>query len=299
MLGWVIYSVDSFKSHAFDWMAKEAFECGVVLKLYFDNEICFNNGFLTVKDEKVVELPDFVLMRGYCFELSLGFEGLGVRVFNSTASMMLSENKMLCYHKFYGEGLPQPLTFENIDCYARAVELLSSSKFILKSCVGSKGEKVWLVGDKQEFDAAKGLCEGSYIVQSYISESCGRDIRVWVVGDRAVAAVERYNSSSFKSNIFSGGVATIEGVTPELERICVAATKSVGLDFSGVDILKAGGSDEFGGFDRCDSEKYSGKYLICEINGNAGFRSAASTSQGAGLLKSMFEYIVESSIVDK
>ena len=282
MLGWVVYSADSVSNHAFNWMKQIAVEYGITLQLYFDNEFEIDQDSFIVKGEKEITLPSFVLMRGYCFDISREIEKRGIRVFNSTASMATAEDKMACYRKFIEDKLPQPLTFKNIGCYFESTKLLLNTKFILKSCVGSKGEKVWLIEDEQEFRIAKELCKGDYIIQQYIEDSKGRDIRAWVVGDRVVAAVERYNKDSFKSNIFSGGTATKEEITPELEKICVAASKSIGLDFAGVDILIS---------NIVKNNNIERGYLICEINGNAGFRSAATTSQGEQLLKQMFHYI--------
>lgn len=281
MLGWVIYSVASTKNHAFDWFCDVASEFGIELKLFFDDDFIVEHGDVVVRGCEDVELPDFALVRGYHIELSRLLESRGVKVFNSAESMRVSEDKMLCYDRFELEGLPQPTTFLNISSYAVAAKLLSSECFILKSCVGSKGEKVWLVSDEKEFDDAVVSSQGDYVVQHFIRESVGRDIRVWVVGDRVAAAVERYNKDSFKSNIFGGGKATQWEVSKELAELCVTAAKSIGLDFAGVDIL-------------CSTDKKaSTPYYICEINGNAGFRSAASTGQADRLLRDMFLYIFD------
>ncbi|MEG1635814.1 MAG: ATP-grasp domain-containing protein, partial [Rikenellaceae bacterium] len=158
--------------------------------------------------------------------------------------------------------------------YSTAVSMIGDSRFIIKGIYGQKGEQVWLVDDENSYAAATNQCDKEFLIQKFIEESYGRDIRVWVVGRKAVGAVLRENKTSFKSNISAGGTARKFDLTPEISRLAVEATNAVGLEIAGVDILIG-----------------KNGYLLCEINGNAGFRSAVATAQ-RDVVQQMFQYLV-------
>ena len=116
-------------------------------------------------------------------------------------------------------------------------------------------------------------------IQEYIKESSGHDIRAYVVGDRIVAAMERYNENDFRSNIANGGTATACIATEEMERIAVTAVKKLGLDFAGVDLLIARGGTPF----------------LCEVNSNAQFKGLKDAT-GIDITDALFAYITRLSI---
>ena len=87
-------------------------------------------------------------------------------------------------------------------------------------------------------DAFRGL-NAHILVQEYIKEAKGRDIRCFVVGDEVVAAIERRaKEGDFRSNLHRGGVATIANITPREREIALKAAQTMGLDVAGVDILR-------------------------------------------------------------
>jgi ribosomal protein S6--L-glutamate ligase len=77
------------------------------------------------------------------------------------------------------------------------------------------------------------------LLQEFIKESRGADIRALVVGDRVVGAMRRKaKAGEFRSNIHRGGKGSVLIVTPEMERMAVQATRFVGLEVAGVDLLE-------------------------------------------------------------
>ncbi len=79
-----------------------------------------------------------------------------------------------------------------------------------------------------------------YLVQEYIAEAKGCDIRCLVVGNEVVAAIERCaKAGDFRSNLHRGGVASIATITPRERDIAIKAAQTLGLDVAGVDILRA------------------------------------------------------------
>lgn len=244
-------------------------------------EILFLEYFtLTVSDNqlsiqykgKEVSLPLFAVMRCYDEHLSRHLELMGIRLFNSCDSMNRAQDKLTTHQLLALSGIPTPKTFWGTESYEEAAKLLNNSVFILKSPVGSKGEGVYLIKNETDFNNHR-----ECLVQAYIEESKGRDIRVWVIGNRAVAAVERYNENSYLSNYAQGGKARKFNLTPEIEELAVKSSRALGLEFSGVDILYGP----------------NGSYYVCEVNGNAGFRTLWLTNKDIDMLGELFSYIKE------
>lgn len=276
LLGWAIYPTPTIdnQNNAFDWMVKSAFDKGISLKILFAE----NFSVSVVEDKTVLyyngeecALPHFVLMRHYDYELSQLLEKSGVRVVNSGQAMRLSQNKFLTHVELVHHGLPTPKTLFRVDNYSVCVRELGSP-FILKAIRGSKGMEVFLVHSSEEFNQLKNQYE--FITQQYIASSYGCDIRIWVIGDCAVASVLRRNTTSFKSNIALGATAEHFSVTPEIEHLAVESCRALGLELAGVDIL-------------FDGEGYT----ICEVNGNAGFRAFALSGDRVDIPALIFDYL--------
>lgn len=276
LLGWAIYptpAVDN-QNNAFDWMVKSALDKGILLKVLFAENFSISvvegRTILYYHGEECA-LPHFVLMRHYDYELSQFLEKSGVRVVNNGQSMRLSQNKFLTHVALAHHGLPTPKTLFRVDNYSVCVHELGSP-FILKAIRGSKGMEVFLVHTSEEFNQLKNRYE--FITQQYIASSYGRDIRIWVIGDRAVASVLRRSTTSFKSNIALGATAEHFSVTPEIEHLAVGSCRALGLELAGVDIL-------------FDGEGYT----ICEVNGNAGFRAFSLSGDQVDIPALIFDYL--------
>lgn len=113
--------------------------------------------------------------------------------------------------------------------------------------------------------------------QRYVAASHGRDLRVWTVGDRAVACVMRRSDGALQSNYAMGGHACAHPLDEAAAQLAVAAAQSIGLDFAGVDLLMDG----------------EGGYTVCEVNGNAGFRTLYAVQPDNDLLKQLMEWILK------
>ncbi len=88
-------------------------------------------------------------------------------------------------------------------------------------------------------EAFMGL-KADILVQEYIRESSGADIRCFVIGDKVIAAMKRQaQPGEFRSNLHRGGTATLIRITPTERRTAVAAAKSMGLNVAGVDLLRS------------------------------------------------------------
>lgn len=301
MKAWILYPSTTPKGHnAFSWFVDAAAKYGVELQVKFFEELSL---------EQIPCDLDFVIMRGYEFKLSRFFEARGIPVFNSTESMALSRDKVATHRILEKEGLPTPKSLffgaelslkervlplgNGLDfSYKSVAAYFKSDVFVAKQISGSKGENVYLVHDEAEFMDAMNECSlnlrlsdkrlekiedfddallNEVFFQEYISSSYGRDVRVWVVGEEVVGCVLRHNEKSFKSNFAQGGSADAFELPKAAGELAVKASIALGLTCSGVDLLFLG-EDSFG----------NQKFTVCEVNGNAGFRTAALVNEKSG-----------------
>lgn len=152
---------------------------------------------------------------------------------------------------------------------------------VLKPAVGSWGRLLSKINDREAAEAVLEHKEilGSYhhsifYIQEYIRKP-GRDIRAFVIGDQAVAAIYR-ESEHWITNTARGGHASNCPVTPELNKICVAAACAVGGGIVGVDLLE-------------DPER---GYLINEVNYTIEFRNSSTPTTGVDIPNRIIDYVL-------
>lgn len=269
-------------STAFGWWRQDAARCGIDITVAFfeDLTLCYDSGRASVSiGGRQSMLPGFVIMRGYDRDISCHFESCGVPVINRWEAMERSHDKILTHQALTAAGLPSPFTIMPMTplSYEEACDAVGTSVFIVKQNDGSRGVNVFLVKNRQDYDSAIVTLGEKAILQCYIASSCGRDLRVWTVGERAVGCVLRHSATSFLSNYSQGGSARPYELPDEAARLAVKAACSVGLEFAGVDLL----FDPEGGF------------TVCEVNGNAGFRTLSSLDRNSSILRNLFEYITD------
>lgn len=209
---------------------------------------------------------DFVLFFDKDKYLSRIIEKKGIRLFNSAQAIELCDDKMLTCIALSDNNIPMPHTLPAPLCYIegkepdkaflnRVAEKLSFP-LVAKTSFGSLGKGVTLIDDYAELvQAEKNMMFIPHLYQKFCKESKGRDIRVIVIGGKAVACMLRENANDFRSNIEIGGRG--EKTQPDNKFISIAerAAEALNLDYCGVDLL-------FGS---------NGEPLVCEINSNAFF----------------------------
>ncbi len=190
------------------------------------------------------------------------YEATGGLSINSAQSLIVSHDKYLTYLKLREAGVPTPRTFLVFGLEAaKAVAEKLSYPLIVKPTDGSWGRFVSLVNSPEDLETIivqRQAMESDlhiYLVQEYIKKP-GRDIRVTVVGDRAVAAIYRISPGDWRTNTARGGRAEPVKIDPELEEVAVKASKAVGAYYSGVDVAES---------DR--------GYVVIEVNGVPEFKN--------------------------
>ena len=266
--GWIIYPKQTinnkFGSNAFGWMKESAAKCGIFVDILFSDNLMMFNGSTGefIYNGKRLNLPDFAVMRDYNYSMGMQLENLGIRVINSAQSMMNARNKAVTSQLLVKNNVSTPkFMFTKDKNYNLIHEFFSFRKFAMKKIDGSRGIGVYLIENEEDYNKAYDEIDDEYYCQEFIDFSFGRDIRSYVLGNEVLGCVKRVSYDSFKSNFSLGGKAEKYELNDSIREISINAAKAAGLDFCGIDLL----------FTR-DS------YTVCEVNGNAGFRTITSVS---------------------
>lgn len=177
-------------------------------------------------------------------------EGLGSRVINSFQTSNICGNKLFAHVTLRKHGIrtPKTITAFSADSALSAIDEIGYP-VVIKPTVGSWGRLIGLLRDR---DAAEAVIESReymfplyriYFFEEFVKRP-PRDIRAIVVGNQVAAAIYRYSGQTeWKTNMALGGKAEPCTVTPELEDLCLKASRAVQGEFVGVDLME---SDEFG-----------------------------------------------------
>ncbi len=173
------------------------------------------------------------------------FELMGVPVINDHIAIARAKDKLGCLQLLASRGLPVPPTI--LTRYPRklqdALRHLGGTPVVLKLLRGTQGTGVVLAESatsvESVLDAIWSLGE-DIMIQKFIRESRGRDMRILVIGGEVVGAMRRTaREGEFRSNIHRGGTGTMVDPTPTLAKLAIDATRIVGLDVAGVDLLES------------------------------------------------------------
>ncbi len=221
-------------------------------------------------------LPDFILPRTgsgttyFALAVMRHLERLGVHTFNQAEAIECVKDKLFSQQILASSDLPVPKTM--LVKHPTDVDFVEHSlgfPVVIKTLAGSHGEGVFLADDRLRFTDLMELVKATaptanIILQEYIKGTRGRDLRVIVVGGRAVGCMQRTSvDGSFKTNISRGGRAEPYQLTDNIEWLSMEATRVLGLDISGVDLL-------FDGEDQ---------YRICEVNSAPQFKGIESLGE--------------------
>ncbi len=163
----------------------------------------------------------------------------------SSAALMMSRDKLVTLQILSSQGIdvPKTLLASHVQSLDYLYEKLGTRKAVVKLLVGTQGMGVLLADDKNNvLSISEALIRvgKSFIVQEFIKESKGRDIRAFVVGDRVVASMERKAvEGEFRSNIHLGASSRKIDLTEEEAAIAVKCAGLLGLKVAGVDILRS------------------------------------------------------------
>lgn len=173
------------------------------------------------------------------------FEMQGVFTTSSSIAINRSRDKLRMYQLLakYGVGVPKTVFARETSEFDEVIELAGGAPLIIKVARGTHGNGVVLAETKK---AAQAVMQAFYVegvnflVQEFVKESAGEDIRALVVGGRVVASIKRQSlDDDFRSNTHQGGVGSAIKLTPEEEKTAVKAAKTMGLPICGVDMMRS------------------------------------------------------------
>lgn len=174
------------------------------------------------------------------------FEMMGVYCLNSSNSIGRSRDKLRSLQILSQKGLPLPKTSfaNNTQQTEKLIELVGGAPNVVKLLEGSQGRGVVLAETHKAaeslIDAFREL-EANFLVQEFIKDANGSDIRCFIVGDRVVGTMMRQaKKGEFRSNIHRGGTGIPIKITAEERKVALAAAKAMKLNMAGVDLIRSG-----------------------------------------------------------
>ncbi len=207
------------------------------------------------------------------------FEMMGVFSLNESTSITRSRDKLRCLQILSRSGIGLPVTSyaHSTKMTEKLIHMVGGAPCVIKLLEGTQGKGV-ILADTQK--GAESIIDGfrqmkaHFLVQEFIKESNGCDIRAFVIGDRVVASMmRRAKEGEFRSNLHRGGSAIPVEISPEESRAAVGAARALGLNVAGVDLLRSARGP-----------------LVLEVNSSPGLQGIES-STGLDIATMIIEYI--------
>lgn len=173
------------------------------------------------------------------------FDMMGVPVLNNSVPIARSRDKLRCLQLLarFGVGIPKTFMAHRRADVRKLVEQAGGLPAIVKLVQGTQGIGVMIATTIEEAQTLLNTfwdLGHDILLQEFIQESEGCDLRAFVIGDRVVAAMRRQaRAGEFRSNLHRGGEGTPVDLPPEYAEIAVKAARIVGLEVAGVDLLES------------------------------------------------------------
>lgn len=207
------------------------------------------------------------------------FERNGVFSTARSLSIARARNKVRTLQIMARKGIPIPQTLFSINPHniKEQIEILGGAPVIIKIQEGTQGLGVILAESKK---SAKSIIDTFYkmdtsiLLQEYIEESNGEDIRIIVIGDKVVASMKRTSEvGEFRSNVHRGGETKAVKLSAKEKNIALSATKYLGLGIAGVDLIRSKRGP-----------------LLIEVNASPGLKGIEAAT-GINVAKEIIEFV--------
>jgi ribosomal protein S6--L-glutamate ligase len=173
------------------------------------------------------------------------FDSMGIYTVNSSEAIAQSRDKLFALQLMLKSGISIPTTgFANSPMDTNdLIEMVGGAPLIVKLLEGTQGSGVVLAETKKAAESvinAFKAVSANLLVQEFIKEADGKDLRCFVIDGKVVASIERTAApGEFRANLHKGGTASIVKITPEERKLAVKAAKALGLQIAGVDIIRS------------------------------------------------------------
>jgi ribosomal protein S6--L-glutamate ligase len=173
------------------------------------------------------------------------FEMMGVYSVNESVAITRSRDKLRALQLLSRKGIGLPITgfADSPDDTQDLLKFVGGAPVVIKLLEGTQGVGV-VLGETRKaaesvIEAFRGL-NANFMVQEYIKEAGGSDIRCFVIGGKVVASMKRTGKEGeFRSNLHRGGSAEVIRITPEERSTAVRSARIMGLNVAGVDLLRS------------------------------------------------------------
>lgn len=206
-------------------------------------------------------------------------ETMGIYSINGSIPITRSRDKLRSLQLLARKGIPMPLTSfaQSPDDTEDLIRMVGGPPVVIKLLEGTQGRGVILADSHQSavsiINAFKEM-RTNILVQEFIEESSGADVRCFVIGHQVVAAVERQaKEGEFRANVHQGGKATKVKLSPQERAIALSAVKTMGLKVAGVDLIRSNQGP-----------------LVLEINSSPGLEGIEKAT-GINIAGKIIEYI--------
>ena len=207
------------------------------------------------------------------------FEMMGAYPLNESQAISRSRDKLRCMQLLARKGIGLPVTgfAHSTKDVGGLIEVVGGAPLVVKLLEGTQGIGVVLAENRKAaesvIEAFRGL-DANILVQEFIKEAGGTDIRAFVVGGKVVAAMRRSApEGEFRSNLHRGGTAEKVKISPEERSIAVRSAKAMGLNVCGVDLLRSNHGP-----------------VVLEVNSSPGLEGI-ETATGIDVATKIIEYI--------
>lgn len=288
MKGWIIYN-GALKLKKVEILVHRMVEISQNMNLEL-HKVKNNQIIPIIKDGKphliktlTIPEPDFIIFWDKDIPLAKHLQAMGYKLYNNAKSIEICDDKSLMHAHLAGK-VPMPDTIigpfvfrqqKLTKKYLNEITKTLGEELIIKECKGSWGMQVYKENGIDNINKRlESLGSIPFIAQRFVKESLGRDIRVNIVGDKIIGAMERVNQDDFRANITLGASSKPIKLSIEQEKLALKAHKLLGLTFSGVDLLYGANGP-----------------LLCEVNSNVNFQSFEQTT-GINFGKLILEHVI-------
>lgn len=173
------------------------------------------------------------------------FEMTGVYPLNESVAITRARDKLRSLQLLSRKGIGLPVTgfAHSPDDIQHVIDMVGGAPLVIKLLEGTQGIGVVLAETRKAAESVIEAFMGLHVnimVQEYIREAGGADIRCFIVGEKVVAAMKRQaKEGEFRSNLHRGGTGSVVKLTPEERSTAVRAARVMGLNMAGVDILRS------------------------------------------------------------
>lgn len=238
--GWLIYErQDAVENEAYiDWFIEEAEKQELNLKLILRENLTYGikNGKRLIHTSEHNSLPDFSIIRTIEPLLSIHIEKMGIQTFNASTVATIANDKALTHQHIMDLGIPMVSTLFTKKHFLPETPPLSFP-FIVKATGGRGGKEVFWIDSKKTWHSLQQSQLSTNLIIQETNVQIGKDIRVFIVGQKIIGAVLRESKTDYRANFKLGGQATWYDLSENEYETVMTIVHAFDFGMVGIDFL--------------------------------------------------------------